>query len=72
MRERKRDKSRLEDILKCIDNVRQFVRDIDFECTAEPTLLCTFSVVSLFSNIIFCIFANRNYYMYALKWHKDR
>ena len=23
------------------------------ECTAEPTLLCTFSVVSLFSNIIF-------------------
>ena len=29
MRERKRDKSRLEDILKCIDNVRQFVRDID-------------------------------------------
>ena len=29
MRERKRDKNRLEDILKCIDNVRQFVRDID-------------------------------------------
>ena len=23
------------------------------KCTAEPTLLCTFSVVSLFSNIIF-------------------
>ena len=41
------------------------------KCTAEPTLLCTFSVVSLFSNTIFCIFANRNYYMYALKWHKD-
>ena len=36
-----------------------------FKCTAEPTLLCTFSVVSLFSNTIFCIFANRNYYMYA-------
>ena len=30
------------------------------ECTAEPTLLCTFSVVSLFGNTIFCIFANRN------------
>ena len=35
------------------------------KCTAEPTLLCTFSVVSLFGNTIFCIFANRNYYMYA-------
>ncbi len=36
-----------------------------YECTAEPTLLCTFSGVSLFGNTIFCIFANRNYYMYA-------
>ena len=36
-----------------------------FKCTAEPTLLCTFSVVSLFSNKIFFIFANRNYYKYA-------
>ena len=38
MRERKRDKNRLEDILKCIDNVRQFVRDIDFETFVADTM----------------------------------
>jgi uncharacterized protein with HEPN domain len=38
MRERKRDKSRLEDILKCIDNVRQFVRDIDFDTFVADTM----------------------------------
>ena len=38
MRERKRDKNRLEDILKCIDNVRQFVRDIDFDTFVADTM----------------------------------
>ncbi len=44
MRERKRDKGRLEDILKCIDNVRQFVRDIDYDTFVADTM-CYYAVM---------------------------
>ncbi|MBQ8066282.1 MAG: DUF86 domain-containing protein [Prevotella sp.] len=30
MRERKRDKGRLEDILNCIDNVQQYIKGVTF------------------------------------------
>ena len=42
-----------------------------FECTAEPTLLCTFSSFSLFGNKLFCIFANRNLNLYAQKTKRE-
>ena len=35
------------------------------KCTAEPTLLCTFSPISLFGILLFCIFAYRNLNLYA-------
>ena len=41
------------------------------ECTAEPTLLCTFSSFSLFGNKLFCIFANRNLNLYAQKTKRE-
>lgn len=31
MRERKRDKGRLEDILKCINNIQQYIKDVSFD-----------------------------------------
>ena len=31
MRERKRDKGRLEDILKCISNVHQYIKDVSYD-----------------------------------------
>ena len=38
MRERSRDKSRLEDILKSIDNVRQYVENVTFEQFVSDTM----------------------------------
>ena len=51
------------EVERFIEEHREWIaeaRKKTYECTAEPTLLCTFSVVSLFGNTIFCIFANRN------------
>ena len=38
MRERKRDKGRLEDIIKCIDNVRLYIRGVTYDTFVSDTM----------------------------------
>ena len=38
MRERKRDRGRLEDIIRSIDNVRQYILDVTYETFVDDTM----------------------------------